>query len=201
MFSYFLKGLAMSAGLIMAIGAQNAHVLRAGLRRQHVVLTVLACIVCEALLIMSGVTGIGGLIQQYPWLLILAKWGGAACMIFYGVRAWRAVFHAQAMDVSQIPALPARSQALGSVLAVTLLNPHVYLDTVILLGAIASQQPGDGPYWFAAGAITNALLWFSCLGFAAHLLAPAFARPRAWQYLEAVTGSVMLLMALNLLTE
>lgn len=200
MLGFFLKGMGVSAGLIMAIGSQNAHVLRMGLRREYVTLTVLICIVCEALLITSGVAGVGQLIQTHPLLLQLAKWGGALFMLFYGLRAWRAVFRSEAMNIRLNAEKLSRKQAGMTVLAVTLLNPHVYLDTVILLGAIAIQQPGHGAYWFAGGAIANAVVWFTALGFGAQFLAPLFARPRAWQYLDALIGTVMLLMAWNLLS-
>jgi len=199
MLAYFFKGMGVSAGLIMAIGSQNAHVLKMGLRREYVLLTVLICIACEALLILSGVAGVGTAIRDNPTLLQLAKWGGALFLLYYGLRSWKAVLHPQALAAQRPAEKINRKQASLTVLAVTLLNPHVYLDTVILLGAIAVQQPGRGPYWFAGGAIANAILWFSALGFGAQLLAPVFANVRAWQYLDAFIGAVMLLMAWNLL--
>ncbi|MES2103131.1 MAG: LysE/ArgO family amino acid transporter [Pseudomonadota bacterium] len=199
MFSFYLKGFGLGAGLIMAIGSQNAHVLRMGLRRQHVGLTVLACILCETVLINAGVAGMGRLIEGEPALLMLARWGGAAFLTWYGLRAWRSAFSAQALDAGVAPVLLTAQQALLSVLAVTLLNPHVYLDTVVLLGAIGGQQPGQGKWWFAFGAISIAAVWFCALGFGARLLSPWFARPAAWRLLDAFVGVIMLALAASLL--
>lgn len=187
----FLKGLGLGASLIMAIGSQNAHVLRMGLLRQHVGATVLVCIVCDMLLIAAGVAGMGVLIQHSPLLLELARWGGAAFLFWYGLRAWRAVLGNDSLAVAagqvQIPL----RQALLTVLAMTLLNPHVYLDTVVLLGSIGGQQPADSRLWFALGACCASALWFLSLGYGARLLAPLFAKPLSWRVLDGVVGSVM----------
>ncbi|GGC77244.1 LysE/ArgO family amino acid transporter [Undibacterium terreum] len=199
MLSFFFKGLGMSAGLVMAIGSQNAHVLRMGLRRQHVGLTVLVCILCEAVLISSGIAGMGSLIQGQPVLLTLARWGGAAFLTWYGLRAWRSALSEHRLETGDRAVLLTTQQALLSVLAVTLLNPHVYLDTVVLLGAIGGQQPGQGKWWFAVGAVTNAVLWFCALGFGARLLSPLFAKPIAWRLLDGLVGVIMLLLAVSLL--
>jgi len=199
MLAFILKGMGMSAGLIMAIGSQNAHVLRMGLRKQHVGLTVMICIVCEALLISAGVAGIGGLINSQPVLLALARWGGAAFLIWYGVRSLRAASSKQSLVAEDGELSMTAGKAALAVLGVTLLNPHVYLDTVVLLGAIGGQQPGDGKYWFAVGAVLNAIIWYLALGFGARLLAPVFAKPVAWRVLDSLIGVVMLLLALNLL--
>ena len=191
----FLKGLGLGASLIMAIGSQNAHVLRMGLLRQHVGATVLVCIVCDMLLIAAGVAGMGVLIQQSPLLLELARWGGAAFLFWYGLRAWRAVLGNDSLAVAagqtQIPL----RQALLTVLAMTLLNPHVYLDTVLLVGSIGAQQPTPLQGWFVAGASSASMLWFSLLGFGARWLAPWFARPRAWQVLDGLIGLTMWVLA------
>lgn len=199
MLAFILKGMGMSAGLIMAIGSQNAHVLRMGLRRQHVALTVMICVVCEMLLILAGVAGVGGIIQSQPFLLSMARWGGAAFLIWYGVRSLRAAASQQSLVAETGGAGLTAGKAALAVLGVTLLNPHVYLDTVVLLGAIGGQQAGDGKYWFAMGAGLNALIWFVALGFGARLLAPLFARPKAWRILDSLIGVVMLLLAVNLL--
>ncbi|HTD02331.1 LysE/ArgO family amino acid transporter [Undibacterium sp.] len=199
MFSFYLKGLGLGAGLIMAIGSQNAHVLRMGLRRQHVGLTVLACILCDIVLIGAGVAGMGGLIEGNPALLLLARWGGAAFLAWYGLRAWRSALSAHALDAGAAPILLSAQQALLSVLAVTLLNPHVYLDTVVLLGAIGGQQPGQGKWWFALGAVSNAVMWFCALGFGARLLSPWFAKPVAWRLLDGGVGLIMLALAVSLM--
>jgi len=199
MLAFILKGMGMSAGLIMAIGSQNAHVLRMGLRRQHVALTVAICVVCEMLLILAGVAGIGSMINSQPLLLAAARWGGAGFLVWYGLRSLRAAYNTQGLVTEAGGAGLTAGKAALTVLGVTLLNPHVYLDTVVLLGAIGGQQPGDGKYWFAMGAGLNALIWFVALGFGARLLAPLFAKPMAWRILDSLVGVVMLLLALNLL--
>ncbi|PXX40303.1 LysE/ArgO family amino acid transporter [Undibacterium pigrum] len=199
MLAFILKGMGMSAGLIMAIGSQNAHVLRMGLRKQHVGLTVMICIACEMLLILAGVAGIGGMINSQPVLLTIARWGGAAFLIWYGVRSLRAAASQQSLVAEAGELSLTAGKAALAVLGATLLNPHTYLDTVVLLGAIGGQQPGDGKYWFAVGAILNATIWFAALGFGARLLAPWFAKPMAWRVLDSLVGIVMLMLALNLM--
>ncbi|MBI3731737.1 MAG: amino acid transporter [Burkholderiales bacterium] len=199
MLAFILKGMGMSAGLIMAIGSQNAHVLRMGLRKQHVGLTVMICIVCEMLLILAGVAGIGGMINSQPVLLTMARWGGAAFLIWYGLRSLRAAASQQSLVAEAGELSLTAGKAVLAVLGATLLNPHTYLDTVVLLGAIGGQQPGDGKYWFAVGAVLNATIWFAALGFGARLLAPWFAKPIAWRVLDSLVGIVMLMLALNLM--
>ncbi|MFZ6678768.1 LysE/ArgO family amino acid transporter [Undibacterium sp. Tian12W] len=199
MLAFILKGMGMSAGLIMAIGSQNAHVLRMGLRKQHVALTVMICIACEMLLILAGVAGIGGMINSQPVLLTIARWGGAAFLIWYGVRSLRAAASQQSLVAEAGELSLTAGKAALAVLGATLLNPHTYLDTVVLLGAIGGQQPGNGKYWFAVGAVLNATIWFAALGFGARLLAPWFAKPVAWRVLDSLVGIVMLMLAINLM--
>ena len=195
---FYLKGLGLGAGLIIAIGSQNAHVLRMGLKRQHVALTVLVCIACEALLISVGIAGVGTMVERSPVLIALAQWGGALFLAWYGLRAWRAAFGRHALNAAPHRAEIGAREALVTVLAVTLLNPHVYLDTVVLLGAVGGQQGPQGKWWFALGAITAGAAWFLLLGFGARLLAPWFARPAAWRVLDALIGVVMLALAASL---
>lgn len=195
---FYLKGLGLGAGLIVAIGSQNAHVLRMGLKRQHVGLTVAVCIVCEVLLVGVGVAGIGTAVERSPVLLALAQWGGALFLVWYGLRAWRAAFSNGALNAAPHAAGLRPQEALATVLAVTLLNPHVYLDTVVLLGAIGGQQGPQGKWWFALGAMSAATAWFILLGFGARLLAPWFARPVAWKVLDGVIGIVMFALAATL---
>jgi len=194
MLSYYLKGMGLGAGLIVAIGAQNAHVLRMGLLRRHVGITVAVCILCETVLITAGVAGVGTLVEQSPLLLLAARWGGAAFLVWYGLRAWHAALGAQSLEAAHGRVPDARG-ALATVLAVTLLNPHVYLDTVVLLGAIGGQHGSPGKWWFALGAISAGIVWFLCLGFGARLLSPWFARPNAWRVLNGAIGAVMLALA------
>jgi L-lysine exporter family protein LysE/ArgO len=194
--SAFIQGLGLSAGLIMAIGAQNAHVLRCGLRRQHVGVTVAACIAIDAVLICLGVAGMGVLVQASPLLLAVARWGGAAFLLWYGLRSFRAAYVGEAMAVKAAAALPVR-RALLAVAALSLLNPHVYLDTVVLLGAIGGAFPAAARPSFALGAVCTSVLWFAALGYGATRLAGVFARPLAWRCIDVFTGVTMLALAVS----
>jgi L-lysine exporter family protein LysE/ArgO len=194
----FFKGFAMSAALIVAIGAQNAFVLRQGIKREHVLPVVLLCAASDALLIALGVAGLGALVQQSPWLLALARCGGAAFLVWYGFIAARRAFAHDALQLGSAPPLSLRA-ALTACLAFTYLNPHCWLDTVVLLGSISTQQP-DGLRWvFGAGAFTASFTWFFALGYGARLLAPLFTRPRAWQMLDAAIALTMWAIAASLL--
>lgn len=191
----YLNGLTIGASLIIAIGAQNVHVLRAGIQRQHVALTVLACILIDALLICAGVAGIGALVQESPLLLGLARWGGVAFLCWYGLRSWRAVFSTESLQLGAAAASLSWRQALLSVLAISLLNPHVYLDTVVLLGAIGGHFSLAERPSFALGAASASILWFTALGYGARRLSGLFARPLTWKCLDALTGTGMLAMS------
>ena len=197
--AYYLKGLGLGAGLIIPIGAQNAHVLRMGLYQRHVGLTVLVCIVCEMLFISLGVAGVGSVVEGNPLLLAAARWGGAAFLAWYGLRSLRDALGRHALDAPPAAAAMTAMRALAAALAVTVLNPHVYLDTVVLLGAIGGRQGSEGKWLFALGAMSAAVLWFTSLGFGARLLAPWFAKPVAWRVLDALIGAVMLALAATLL--
>jgi L-lysine exporter family protein LysE/ArgO len=193
----FLSGLGVTAGLIMAIGAQNIHVIRTGIRREHVGLTVATCILIDAILIALGVAGVGGMIQASPTLLAVAKWGGAAFLFWYGVRSWRAVFAGGAMHISPEQAPASKGQALISVLALSLLNPHVYLDTVVLLGAIGGAFAPAGRPSFIAGATCASALWFITIGYGATRLSRLFAKPVAWKWIDGVAGTTMLALSVS----
>jgi len=199
----FLQGLGMGASLIMPIGAQNAHVIRTGVAGRHVVLTVATCILIDAALIALGMSGFGALIERSPALLLAARWGGAAFLLWYGWRClsscWRGASAPHAGDSGQAAATAQR--ALGIVLAMSLLNPHVYLDTVVLLGAVGSSLADNHRVSFAAGAMTASLLWFSALGLGARRCAFVLARPAVWRAVEAFTGTTMLVLAALLLAE
>ena len=191
----FFKGMGLGAGLIMAIGAQNIHVLRTGIRRQHVGLTVLACILIDLALIACGVAGMGAMVQASPILLGLARWGGAAFLLWYGLRSWRAVFASGALAMEERAAPLSARRALASVVALSLLNPHVYLDTVVLLGAIGAAFPAAERPAFAAGAMGASVLWFTALGYGATRLTPLFARPVAWKWIDGLAGTTMLVLS------
>ena len=193
----FLPGFALSFTLIMAIGAQNAFVLRQGLRREHVLPVVLVCAISDALLIGAGVAGFGALAEAAPWFGPLMRYGGAAFLLWYGWRnalsAWRggAALEAEGQMTRSL------GKAVLTLLALTWLNPHVYLDTLVLLGSISAQYPDR--LAFGLGAITASFVFFASLGFGARLLAPLFSRPRSWQVLDAVIAVTMWAIAVKLI--
>lgn len=193
----FFQGLAISAGLIVAIGAQNAFVLAQGVRGAHRLQIALACASSDALLIALGVGGAGALIAQQPQLLALARWGGAAFLLGYALLALRRAWHGESM---QLPESHHQSvwRALAATLAVTWLNPHVYLDTVVLLGGVAANLPAQDRLSFGLGAMLASWLWFFALAYGARLLAPLFARPNSWRVLDIGVATVMLLVAWQL---
>ena len=189
----FLTGLS----LIVAIGAQNAFVLRQGLLRQYVGPVVAVCAISDLVLIAAGVAGIGAIVQHAPAALTVVRWLGVAFLTAYGVRSlWRAR-HAGALAASD-DSEPRLRGALLQITALTWLNPHVYLDTVLLLGSIAAHHGPTGKWWFAAGAGLGSVLWFTGLGYGARLLSPVLMRPRAWQVLDVVIGLTMLAIAYSL---
>jgi len=194
------NGFFMSLVLIVAIGAQNAYVLRQGLRREHVGAVVLFCAAGDAVLISAGVAGMAQALNGRPMLATVLAGLGAAFLCAYGLRAlWRsrqpAALQASAQGASSLSRTAVVAQAAGF----TLLNPHVYLDTVLLVGSAGAQYAGMLKLWFVVGASTASVLWFTSLGFGARLLAPVFARPRAWQMLDALIGGTMLVLAAMLL--
>ena len=187
----FAQGLVLSLGLIVAIGAQNAFVLRQGLRREQVGAVVLLCALADALLITAGVLGMAQALGERPGLARVLALAGAAFLAVYGWQALRRARHpSQLVAAEGAPGLSLRA-ALLQAAAFTLLNPHVYLDTVLLVGSIGAQQPQGLQGWFVAGASVASLGWFCALGFGARWLAPWFARPRAWQVLDALIGVTM----------
>jgi L-lysine exporter family protein LysE/ArgO len=193
-----VSGFAVSISLIMAIGAQNAFVLRQGLRREHVGAVVLACALSDALLIAAGVWGFGAVSARVPWLAGAMRWGGVAFLVVYGALRFRAAARGGA---ALQPAAGAEAAPLGRVLATCLLltwaNPHVYLDTLVLMGSIsASHAPHGGA--FGVGAALASGVFFTGLGYGARLLGPVFARPVAWVWLEVIVGLVMWGIALGL---
>lgn len=187
----FLSGAGLGASLIIAIGAQNAFVLRQGLKRRHVGLVVSICAAIDVLLIGLGIGGMGALISRAPFLLDVIRWAGAAFVFLYGLRAfiaaWQGPGHLDASDGDSQTALGAAS----TVLALSLLNPHVYLDTVVLLGGIGARYGWPRNAWFAAGAMCSSIMWFAALGYGARLLKPWFEKDVAWRVLDVIVGCVM----------
>jgi L-lysine exporter family protein LysE/ArgO len=190
-FPVFVQGLALSLGLIVAIGAQNAFVLRQGLRREHVGSVVLFCAVADAVLIAAGVLGMAQVLGQRPDLARALALAGALFLASYGWQALRRARHAHQLQAAKGGEGLRRGAAVAQAAAFTLLNPHVYLDTVLLVGSIGAQQPSALQSWFIAGASSASVCWFALLGFGARWLAPWFGRPRSWQVLDGLIGVTM----------
>ena len=195
-----LAGLALGLGLIVAIGAQNAFVLRQGLRLEHVGPVVAVCAVSDLVLIAAGVLGAGAALGRVGWLLPVVRLAGAAFLVGYGFLAARRALRPGALTPSTGAGGAGLAVTLGSCLALTWLNPHVYLDTVLLVGTTASTF---GPHrWdFAAGAAVGSLLWFTALGFGARLLRPLFGRPGAWRVLDGAIAVVMVALGISLAVQ
>lgn len=196
----FLAGLALSGSLIIAIGAQNMHVLRHGIRRENVAVVVLTCALIDAGLMAVGVFGVSGIARLHPAVLMSVTWLGAAFLLGYGLMAaWRACKPAT-LQVSVGPSSQrSLAVAFGQTLAVSLLNPHVYLDTVFLVGLVGSQYLLQHRLLFWAGAASMSLMWFAAIGFGARWLAPLFGRPLAWRLLDALLALTMFYLAWGLL--
>jgi L-lysine exporter family protein LysE/ArgO len=192
-----VSGLGLGLALIVAIGAQNAFVLRQGLRGEHVLAVVAVCALSDLLLIAAGVAGAGAVLDRAPGAVTVVTWAGVAFLGTYGVLAARRALRPSAALGEQAAAPVARLPTVLTAAALTWLNPHVYLDTVVLLGAVAAAQ-GDLRWHFGAGAAVASVLWFSALGAGARLLRPVFTRPGAWRVLDGLIACVMALLAVGL---
>lgn len=198
MLTPFVTGFFLGATLIIAIGAQNAFILRQGLLRQHVFILCLICATSDALLIAAGVAGLGLLIKESPTLLLLIRLGGAVFLVWYAIVALRRALNPDAMEIAKKGEGNLKT-AIATCLAFTFLNPHVYLDTVLLVGSLSTQFEGDGRKIYAMGAMLASFVWFFGLGYGARLLAPVFSKPRAWQILDLFIAAVMTMIAVSLL--
>ncbi len=194
-------GFTTGAGLIIAIGAQNAFVLREGLNRSYAGLVVGICALSDMLLIVLGVTGVGIVVEQWPELIQVLRFGGAAFLAVYGLlaarRAWRGTSALSAN--AQVSSSPVK--VVLACLAFTFLNPHVYLDTVVLLGSIAAQYPDAEKWTFAMGACLASIVWFTSLGYGARLTQGLFSKPAAWRILDASIAFFMLVLGLKLVID
>ncbi len=197
MFTSFAPGFALGFGLILAIGAQNAFVLRQGLRREIVFWICLTCAISDAVLIAAGVAGFGALAERATWFGPLMRWGGAAFLLWYGARNFRSAWVGDAAMSTDGSDGASPRGALLTVLALTWLNPHVYLDTVVLIGSVSAQYPDRVA--FALGALAGSVVLFFGLGYGARLLAPVFRRPAAWRALDTVVGLTMWAIAAKLI--
>ncbi|MFV3303692.1 LysE/ArgO family amino acid transporter [Pseudomonas sp. NY15181] len=196
MWQSYLNGLLVAAGLIIAIGAQNAFVLAQSLRREHHLSVAALCVLCDAILVSAGVFGLARILAENPTLLAVARWGGVTFLLWYGLKALRRAIAPEAMGDGGETGPRSRRTVLMAALAVTLLNPHVYLDTVLLIGSLGAQQAAPGAY--AMGAASASLLWFFTLALGAAWLAPWLARPATWRLVDLMVAVMMLGMAAQL---
>lgn len=198
--SVYITGMMIGLSLIVAIGAQNAFVLRQGLRNEHVFAVCLACALSDAVLIIFGVTSFHQITSWLPWLEPVMRYGGAAFLLWYGAKSlYSAISSSSALNLSGARA-ESLSKTLITCLMLTWFNPHVYLDTVVMLGTISTRYPGfELP--FAGGATTGSFLFFFALGFGATRLRPVFENPKAWRVLESIIAGVMWLIAGKLLLD
>jgi L-lysine exporter family protein LysE/ArgO len=190
----YWAGLATSLGLIVAIGAQNAFVIRQGLARNRVGLIVLVCAISDSLLIAAGVGGLGAIVTALPWLMVVLRWGGVAYLAWFGFNTARSVLKNETLKADGSPVQMTARQALTTVLMLTYLNPHVYLDTVIFLGSIGNQF-GALRWWFVAGAATASWVWFTGIGYGAKAASKVLAKPVFWKILDSVIALMMFTLA------
>lgn len=200
MLSAWFTGLFTGLGLIIAIGAQNAFVLRQGIKREHVLPLVLICAVTDAVLQLLGVAGIGFVVQRAPVVLEVVRWAGVAFLTWYGIEAFRRARRPGQLIAGGGPPLSLK-RAVLTCLAITYLNPHVYLDTMVLMGSIGATQGNIGRWWFVVGGAIASLVWFFSLGYGARLLRPIFAKPVSWRILDVLVGLTMWSIAAKLVFE
>lgn len=196
-----LTGFFAGLSLIVAIGAQNAYVLRQGVLRSHIGAVVAVCAISDVVLIVAGVGGLGILVDRAGIVLDVLRWFGVGFLLWYAMGALRRARRAEALFAEDsVGGTESGLRVVGRAVALTWLNPHVYLDTVLLLGSIAATQNAvaGGSWWFALGAGTASIVWFVVLGFGATLMAPLLRRPRAWQVLEVAVAVTMILVAAKL---
>lgn len=197
----FTTGFAISATLIVAIGAQNAFVLRQGIRREHVAPTVLFCVLADLVLIGAGVAGLAHVLGEAPALTTFLTIAGAAFLLWYGIHALRRAMKPQSLQAGAANERLSLRRVLAQAAGFTFLNPHVYLDTVLLVGTVGARQAVDGRIAFVGGAACASAVWFTGLGFGARLLAPVFARPKAWRMLDTLVGLTMISLAAMLIWQ
>ncbi|MCP4670206.1 MAG: amino acid transporter [Desulfobacula sp.] len=198
MITPFIQGFGTGGGLIVAIGAQNAFVLSQGVRRNHHFIIALICIICDAVFITAGVAGFGTAVSTNPALYQWVAWGGSGFLFFYGLRSLCSAIRGGSMDISDQSAQTLRA-AILTTLAVTLLNPHFYLDTVILLGSVSGQFHGESRLYFWVGAVSASTLWFISLCLGGQMLAPLFKKQISWRILDSLVCATMWTIAVSLL--
>lgn len=198
MITPFMQGFGTGGGLIVAIGAQNAFVLSQGVRRNHHFIIALICIVCDAVFISAGVAGFGTAVSANPTLYQWVAWGGAGFLFFYGFGSFRSALRGGSMDISDRTNLTLKA-AIITTFAVTLLNPHFYLDTIILLGSVSSQFHGESRLYFWVGSVSASTLWFISLSLGGQMLAPLFQKQISWRILDSLVCATMWTIAVSLM--
>ena len=188
--THLLTGFLTGLGLIVAIGSQNAFVLRLGLLRQHVTLIVVVCALGDIALELAGVLGMGAVVEAHPTAIKALKWFGAAYLVWFGLNALRSARRASSLSPADAPPVSQRTAVL-TVLGLTFLNPHVYLDTVVMIGSLANSRGPEGRWWFYAGSVAASILWFAALGYGARALTPLVRKARTWQVIDTVVGVMM----------
>ena len=202
--SIFFKGFFLGASLIVAIGLQNAFVLRQGIKKHHVFVTALTASTIDVVLIIAGVLGFGALIEAFPSLITTITWGGAAFLVVYGAKSMFRALKPDKMDENDAKGMIKEGSSKEIVLiimGISLLNPHVYLETVVLIGGLAASYGETGKYVFGFGACIASFCWFFALGYGARLLAPLFERPKAWQILDFLIALTMWAIAVSLVLK
>lgn len=201
MLSYYFQGVVLGAALILPLGPQNAFVMNQGIRRQYHIMTAFLCAVSDLLLIVAGIFGGSALLMQSPWLMALVTWGGVAFLLWYGFGALKTAFSQQlALDSMEI-AQQGRWKIIVTMLAVTWLNPHVYLDTFVVLGSLGGQLDAEPKRWFALGTVSASFLWFFGLALLAAWLAPRLRTAKAQRIINFLVGAVMWFIAFQLAKE
>ena len=200
----FIEGILLGGGLIIAIGAQNAYLLSLGIKRNHHFPAATICALWDITLIALGVMGVGAWVQANPSVLKYTLWGGAIFLFAYGVRALLSAWKGKVLRAENGEMAPGQQSLKNVVItmfAIGVLNPHVYLDTIVLLGSISGKFQGSGRYFFGAGAAVSSVVWFYSLGFAGQLLAPLFAKPVSWRILDGLICLTMWGIALKLIMQ
>lgn len=202
LYTTYIEGFALGGSLIMAIGAQNAFLLKQGLKRQHLFSCALTCFLCDALLIVLGVQGIGAFVKDHPNFSLALQWGGALFLVAYGMRCFYNISHPHILiaDLTS-PTHSSMAKTLLALLGFTFLNPHTYVDTLLILGGVGADYPINEHATFIFGALTASFIWFFGLVYGASKLNPLFKNPRAWQILDFIMGSVMFAIAWALIKD
>jgi len=197
-FSAMLQGVILGLGMIIPIGAQNAYILGQGINRNHHILAATLCIICDVALILAGIFGAGALIKRSEWLILFITWGGVIFLFLYGILSFKSVIKNTYEASKNKASLKSMKAVIATTLAVTLLNPHVYLDTVMILGSVGGQFKGNAQLAFAAGTILASIIWFYGLATAAAKMGPLLAKPKVLRIIDFIVGCIMWFIAFSL---